>query len=352
MAELGEKLQIAQAEAAMHASNHATEQQQRGQLEAQMTELGEKLQIAQAEAALTIANLHQRLATEADRFSDLSERHMALERDHDTLRETSAELAQERDHLRSALDQNRAETHDLYEKASADTRQIVDLETGLRDLSSKYTTLERKAERMARHLDAMTQKLMGRIAQNIDWRLKVGADGAQAITPPKIDTLEQKIMVLTREADAHMVNLAAEKQARSVIEARITELEQALHSTHLYAQSLQAQQSSDAQARAAAQTRIAELEQTLQNTQRHVQSLEDQRSHDEQTRIEAEARIGELNHALQAARQDLEALHAQQAETQQARQHAEAYAEALLSSTSWRITAPLRSVVHKIRRQE
>jgi hypothetical protein len=303
LADLEKALQVARTEAAAYAGNHETEQRQRGQLESRVAELNQALQAAQAEAAQITTELQQKLANEMDRSRALSERNATFEQDQDSLNERLEELTQERDQLRSVLEQNRAETDDLYKSALVDAHKIADLEAQLDTLRTQYTTLERKSERMSRHLGAMTQQLMGRIASNIDERLKQGKEDALVSVDPKIEVLEHRVLELMREAEAHVFNLATEQQVRAVTEARISEMEAALHTTHLYAQALQEQQASAQQ-------------------------------------------------ALQAAHHDLDVLRELQGEIELAKQNAEAYNKALLASTSWRITAPLRNVIRKIRRQK
>lgn len=128
------------------------------------------------------------------------------------------QLTQERDQLRSRLEQTRTEANDLNSENLSDARNIAELEANLQRLEIEYIALKQKSEREARHLGVMTQRLAAQISRNIELRLSRN----RSVEAEKEDQERQSI--LSEQLDER----ARIDQALAAAEARVNELNQTL----------------------------------------------------------------------------------------------------------------------------
>ncbi|MBN2631454.1 MAG: sulfotransferase family protein [Rhodobacteraceae bacterium] len=246
-----------------------------------------ELDQAQSVRDATEAELNSRIAAQEDRYRALADGHDALESRYDALGQTLAQVTQDRDQLCSRLEQSRTEANDLHSQALSDAQLIAELRLRLQQLEAEQVVLRRKSEHATRHMTAMTQQLSARIFRDIERRW-VG--------------------------DPEEANDRDASSKGSVL-----------------------------------QDRSDEAEKWDRERQSLVSEWAEERARIDQARTAAEAQIAEMNQALEAARYEAQALQADQIKAKLAQAEIETYNRALLNSTSWRITAPLRFIVQKLR---
>jgi len=347
ISELDAAAQTAREEAASHAANHATEQKARVAAQARIAELDTAFKTAQQRAeslqADTANERQARVAAQA-RVAELDTALNAAKIDAERLQAKSAQdqkayaaLQSRVEQLDSALiaarDNAKAEKQRI--EAAADERYRT-LEESYNALESRHDSIDQALENAKRERAQLHSQLEQSRTEADDYHRKILADehiiGSLEAELEKIKNERNALAKITQRDGRHLASMTKmlTAQISKVVDLRLAEsvVEKEHRNSNATIQSLFSRSES-------ADALIAELDQALAASRADAEALQ--------------ARNAELDQAVAASRADAEALQARNAELDQARRAAENYNQELLESTSWRITAPLRQIVRKLR---
>lgn len=299
-AALEQQLQTTRAEAAGHQANHATEQGWRGQAEDRLAETTRLLEAARAELAEgqghtgtvpravqdRVAELEAALETATAALSRENQAQDALRQDRDELAAALSDLTHRHGQIESQLAQRGTENDDLHRAIAADARTIAALEAARDELAASRNSLQAQLDRKTAQMSQMTLQFARQLESFLDARLR------------ETTTRAGEAESLAAALEAERQSLAAETANSERLTRELATLSQIL---------VRIETEKD-----------AEVAQASAETRRLRQSLNDLN-----TRLSAQ----------NAARRDLERK-----------------LTAVHTSTSWRMTGPLRRIVRFIRR--
>ncbi|MFV0514697.1 MAG: sulfotransferase [Jhaorihella sp.] len=307
--ELAKALSDARDEVRKAQMHKAEEAQARTAAQARVGELEKEIETERAGAREDIAS---REAKAAELSSDFEKRIEALQREYDALERVARSSESENDQLRSKLAQKRAEADDYHEKFLEAGRLFSNLKIDFENMKNENDRNTKRSNLEKRHLTAMTRFISTQLSETIELKLQKN-------------------------------NLGIE--AGRVSQTRANELEKALTDTRNELQKVQAHKAEEAQARTAAQARVGELEKALTDTRDELQKVQTHKAKEAQARTSAQARVGELEKALATAKKEMQSLQEKNAAEIEARKVSEGLNQALLGSTTWRMTEPIRRIV-------
>lgn len=335
-------------ESIAHAANHATEQRNRGAAEARIAELEGQfehnaLALGQAEQALlalqeSFGHQEQELGRlrgcaneDQTAIANLSS---ALDEAARAKQQLEGDLAQ----MRSAFLQRGHELDELRDQTERDQRKIGRLSGELEAANDELERLEQRHERDARHLAQMARQLAPLLKQELGAVLenKRAEEMAARLEREKAElsvvkmSLETRLSMLTEE-------MARERDA---VASQIASLRAESDAAAADAVYLRAE-------RDAAGSEISKLTAELDSFRSLEKKVEEVGLELGQKSAALEAVTKEIS-ALRTERDNLKPLEKKTEEARRALDHKvaelEAFKQAVASSTSWRLTAPLRGI--------
>ncbi|TDK50902.1 hypothetical protein [Antarcticimicrobium luteum] len=312
--ELSGELEKVRAQSQSHAVNHATEQKSRGAAEQRLKEVSEALEqtrldasglgermaaelAARTAAEQEVEQLATALAESRGEGHRLNAHVQAVEAERADLetavesqRQALTEAEQANHHLQSALAQRSQEAEDLHRQHLGDREKIAGLEAAVAAVRKDYEDVTRRADRDAEHLQDMTRRYALIMQDRLNERLNRSDPG-------------EKLAEMEKKFNLRLEQLSEENDS---LRGRLDE-------TRRLAEE-------DKRATSAEHERIrGQYDAQLRDLEAEREEL---RARVEQERTDLGGRISEL----------------------------EQYVQALLQSTSWRVTGPLRRVSRLLRK--
>jgi len=351
-------LATVRAESIGHAANHATEQRKRGAAEARIAELegqfgDNALARSQAEQALVALQEsfgHQQ--RELDRLRGRANEDQTsianLSSSLDEVARAKQQLESDLAQMRSAFLQRGHELDELRDQTEQDKGKIARLSGELEAARDELERLEQRHERDARHLAQMARQLAPLIRQELGAVLdsKRAEEVVARLEREKAElavsktSLETRLSVLSEEmarermaAASHVSGLTAELDSLKPLEKKVEEISLELDRKAAALETI----ASEVSRLAAERDSLKPLEKKVEE----VSSELDRKS------AALEAVTTEIS-VIRTERDSLKPLEKKAEEAGKALEHKaaelEAFKQAVASSTSWRLTAPLRGI--------
>lgn len=367
-------LQAAQAESASHQQNHAAEQALRGQTEqrlraatealnatnAQVTALND--QLAQRRAAQTDAEARAealdsqlaearasvaRLQEETAILGDLREELEVLQQDRDAAQKARAALDAELEATRRSLAEATTQAATLNDQLAQRRAAQTDAKARQEELEALVARGEGNQRALQQEFAEATARLLAQVRAEEQRARDAGAayvQMEQENTRLEAELESQRDARQQVESALRQRQQEADDQNRLALEnaEKFQQAEAALHELEAQYETLKQKAERDAQhltllARQAAARMRSDLDTRMAARQLATRTLE-------QDRVEIEALERKLVERDRIAA-EREQLHRRLADS-------EAHRQALMKSTSWRLTAPLRWIVRTVRRDQ
>lgn len=336
-------LMTVRAESIGHAANHATEQKNRGAAEARTAELEAELRstakrrqdaedsLAQIRGAFLqrsheLDELRHRSAQDAEKMARIAGELEVARGELDGAAKSRQDAEDSLAQMRSAFLQRGHELDELRQQSERDAEKISRLTGELEVARGELERLEQRHERDARHLAQMARQLAPLIRHELDAILdtKRTQETVALLEREKADLalssklLEERYAAEREAAAAQIASLAAEREAAT---AQISNLTQERETAAAQIASLAAE-------RETAAAQISNLTQEREAAAAQIASLAAERD----TLKPLEEKVRAASKALEQKTAELDA-----------------FRQAITTSTSWRLTAPLRGFSRLLR---
>lgn len=346
--EVESALAALRAEAAGHAANHASEQRNRSLAETRIAELEATLESSvrgrqEAESALAalraeLASLSASQASE-QRHRALAEARLAeLEAELEGSEKSKQQLESDLAQMRSAFLQRGHELDELRDQTERDQRKTARLSGELEAANDELERLEQRHERDARHLAQMARQLAPLLKQELGAVLDNRRVEEMAA---RLEREKAELSVVKMSLETRLSMLTEEmSRERDAVASQIASLRAENDAAAADAAYLRAE-------RDAASSEISKLTAELDSLRSLEKKVEEVGLELGQKSAALEAVTREIS-ALRTERDNLKPLENKTEEARRALDHKaaelEAFKQAVTSSTSWRLTAPLRGI--------